>query len=647
MKVQFTNDKHTKVRDKELEDAKSWGASKKVLDFLFTINVNAIILQRVNRYLHIQIPYYGEEACLREVVRCLEIYNPKDKYLIYFLFPHGNVKDALFDSHYKDICPKCTFPSAGESAYYKRNLLFDILEQVQEPECVRILFKLLDERNICYLLRITPNLLKDFCKNKENSYVYHAISKNINMGLLHRYCNDDNHENTILEAYFEKHPEIIEQGIGYTFLETPIQEMALDLTNNVIKTLANTYMPLTDKYGIIDTLSDERCKELAVVLNGVGATINERCYSLKITISSAGWLNLTMRKHDGFFIDKEGKAYTGHPTKEVCIAITPDKQYYMSSTKYKRLIPLSIRKIAEYYQESELFKGVFVLLFDCEAENNIFAKDILSNIQSMYSLIPGSLNELLTYHNKKEFIESKYKDASKLKIDYNKISLNLSYMLIKSYRYVDKNSFGILQNLRNDELANITGRDLSDKINTFLQMYYIDKLHISNQDEQRMIYDWIRMKKQMREKIPLTKNSIRKIREDHDRLANYIEQKRYSKAKVTVPKNTKFAKLRKILPEEFEWIKTRKRLNNESAMQHHCVWSYGPDINNDRCAIYSFVDKTGEFTQGWEGVPVRYTIQFITKNKEYKINQIQAKYNSFSSEELGNYLRDLLKSETI
>ena len=87
-----------------------------------------------------------------------------------------------------------------------------------------------------------------------------------------------------------------------------------------------------------------------------------------------------------------------------------------------------------------------------------------------------------------------------------------------------------------------------------------------------------------------------------------------SDGRVSVPKDTVFKKLRKILPTEFEWIKTRKRLNKESLMMGHCVWSYGDEINKDKCAIYSFIDEEGKYST--EGCRKRYTLefQFVKKN---------------------------------
>lgn len=50
--------------------------------------------------------------------------------------------------------------------------------------------------------------------------------------------------------------------------------------------------------------------------------------------------------------------------------------------------------------------------------------------------------------------------------------------------------------------------------------------------------------------------------------------------------------MRKLLPPEYEWITTSKRLIEESAIQRHCVWQYEDKIKKDKCAIYSYVSKS-------------------------------------------------------
>ena len=95
-----------------------------------------------------------------------------------------------------------------------------------------------------------------------------------------------------------------------------------------------------------------------------------------------------------------------------------------------------------------------------------------------------------------------------------------------------------------------------------------------------------------------------------------------------------YTKLRKLLPKEFEWIKTKKRLLKESEIQHHCVWTYGGKINADKSAIYSFV---------YAPENKRYTIEFVYGNNgEYKIWQMQSCCNKGHSKEAYEYVKSFL-----
>lgn len=130
-------------------------------------------------------------------------------------------------------------------------------------------------------------------------------------------------------------------------------------------------------------------------------------------------------------------------------------------------------------------------------------------------------------------------------------------------------------------------------------------------------------------KISINFKSVKKVQEEHDQISQKYYQR--STPKVTVKKDTKFKELRKILPDTFEWIKTRKRLIQETTMQNHCVWSYASFINKDQCQIYSYVDERGE----------RYTLEFRTKRNKYVLQQARGKYNTINTQ-INQYVDEIL-----
>ena len=147
--------------------------------------------------------------------------------------------------------------------------------------------------------------------------------------------------------------------------------------------------------------------------------------------------------------------------------------------------------------------------------------------------------------------------------------------------------------------------------------------------------------KNNREKIKLNIKSVNEIRNKHDNVTTYTNIDRETHP-VKIKKDSDFNELRNILPSNFEWIKTRKRLILETKIQHHCVWSYADKITNDKCAIYSYVDKDG--SKSIDGIPKRYTIEFgFNKNTcQYYVIQTQGRYDSVNASNMEKYINEIL-----
>lgn len=148
-----------------------------------------------------------------------------------------------------------------------------------------------------------------------------------------------------------------------------------------------------------------------------------------------------------------------------------------------------------------------------------------------------------------------------------------------------------------------------------------------------IIIDYFNMCKTMKKKINLCFTSAKKLKEAHNRLSEEYTAKRTPK--VTVSKKSKFNSLRDILPEEFEWIKTTKRLVHESCSMHHCVATYANKINADHCAIYSAISPFDN---------KRYTIEFCIDSKQnYYIRQCYGVWDSDCPVEFWSYIESFLK----
>ena len=279
-----------------------------------------------------------------------------------------------------------------------------------------------------------------------------------------------------------------------------------------------------------------------------------------------------------------------------------------------------------------------------------------------------------------------------MNVNWNKKNINLSYMIIKAYPKVEdgvskrfllqqkKNSLVqmfdprskidvkllnfltnvIKENVVQSEMRvnnrqleksmNKLKKEIADEVGTEIledeyDTWVSDRVddHLSMTDINRDIYDYVRMCLVSKKKVRLDVKSTQQLINLHDAAAHGDGSNHYRRhaGAVTVPKNTKFKQLRNILPEEFEWIKSRKRLILETELQHHCVWSYAGKISDDNCAIYSFVDTNAEHT--CDGKAKRYTIEFgVNQNNIYHIVQVQGKYDRVHTDEMRQYIQSIL-----
>lgn len=367
-----------------------------------------------------------------------------------------------------------------------------------------------------------------------------------------------------------------------------------------------------------------------------------------------------------FFQGRRGPTYGPKETSysKECF-ITKDERIFNKNKD--RIYPASIKDFIRYQKldNGELKEFLDIILENAMA-HSCLAKDVLHDCWKK-CLIPISFNQLYDYYNKAHFLKSTYKLANELPVDWNKININIGYMIIKSYPYVkpgksqqillnEKDKAGTLLN----NFEYIPGMRVKSKIEEWLSLIIVSRIRqnrkifadeFSNvqtgilEDEmdetlKKLVKDYVHMTLLQKKKVDLAIRSYEELENKHDECSRI----NYNKVtgKVKIPEDTAFRELRKILPEEFEWITTRKRLINETKLQGHCVWSYADEITNDKCAIYSYVDYSGEMS--YEGDPKRYTIEFRydhIKNR-YFIEQTQGKYDRVNASKMSDYINKIL-----
>lgn len=324
--------------------------------------------------------------------------------------------------------------------------------------------------------------------------------------------------------------------------------------------------------------------------------------------------------------------------KNLNIVVFPDNSVYqeMKMKNVKRLVPLSL-KATSGYLANPLFRDFILLVSSFLSRQYPIYNDVFKCWQQDgLCLVPINFNEIKDYYNLKDMFCKKYKLANELTYSWNKRSMNLSYMIIKSYNYVKPDCQNKLLQLTDFDFSDFTGYlSVKNAVIKFLSAYISKQIiNSSTNTDQESVTDYVRMCLEYKEKLNLNFKSYKKVLEAHDT----ITEKNYMKKTPTVKikKDSKFKELRKLLPEEFEWITTRKRLIHETAIQHHCVWSYANKINNDKCQIYSYVDKETD---------ERYTLEFVKRGKKYVCVQISGFANKSDDGKIGDLVKILLNKK--
>lgn len=355
------------------------------------------------------------------------------------------------------------------------------------------------------------------------------------------------------------------------------------------------------------------------------------------------WLTISVEFYysKNISIKKDGESRLINSKKlELCIFNDNDEIFQIIQSKH---YPFTIK---DYYKKKDYFvslKDFFKVIMDYYSSKSFFAKDVLNTIkQDNVFLLPLTFGDLLSYHNPAEFFNKKYKSSQKINFNWNKHSLNHSYLIIKSFNKVRKIDQKLLLNRNSlpksfiEDIGSFKAKELEKAF--IASMIYenldLSKTKISQGVIKHFAIDYVNLCCLVKGKIRISFISVNKLVEEHDRLSKLNASKKTPK--VEISKNSKFLRLRRILPDEFEWIKSRRRLIEESVMQNHCVWSYANKINDDISQIYSYVDEKGN----------RFTLEFMYKNNKYYLVQIQGKHNKGDTSKVSELVKaTLLKAQ--
>lgn len=339
---------------------------------------------------------------------------------------------------------------------------------------------------------------------------------------------------------------------------------------------------------------------------------------------------------------------------------------YKKIPTQKRLVNMSLKSVKQtILKYGSPFQELVSFLCDTHiAFGDYIYKDVKRILENPDVYIPINLHDLDGKYSMQQVCKEKYKKD--IPIDWNKGDVSVNYLTYKAFTLVKKEDQGILlnfcRNMRGKDELNIfydfMGRHKYDypfarRLNrsredgsiaflTYLlfrrvdpKSFWIDEdgHPVSEHDAYITFFDYIYISKSLRKKVSLSFNSATKVKNAHDDILVDYMLKKEKVPVIKIPKKSKFLKLRKMLPEEFEWITTRKRIIEEGYNMRHCVASYADYVNSDYCAIYSFV---------YQRTQKRYTIEFHENNGIYCINQMQSKCDRGASKEVYDYVESFI-----
>lgn len=433
-------------------------------------------------------------------------------------------------------------------------------------------------------------------------------------------------------------------------------------------------------------------RQCAEILN-TGFSVQIPAYHFEIRITETGFINARYTEYSSVGVNGiNGPWHEGKLSSSLDFLIAPDGRLFQKMTSKAKYYPMQMNTFMRLYDRRNICGEFMSAVLDYHMGRNVFYRDVVHDMAETGCVMPLSFNEIADYHNRADLMKRKYKRSQDMRISWNRQNLNLSYMLVKAATYIQpgksreilsqkkdikllecvrtrmnakarvqmfvsrmlyesiaetekknisqKKCIEVEQRYRSELMAEVGTDILPDEYQTWLDERVKQELFPDLDDLKRTVDDYVRMCLITGNKVRLDVYSIRQMYNLHKRIAAAPNNYRQMTETVNVPKNSVFNRLREILPPEFEWIRTRKRLILETELQHHCVWSYAGKITKDKCAIYSYTDADARHCT--DGKPKRYTVEFGCRDGEYHVVQVQGKCDIVNADGMLEYITDIL-----
>lgn len=300
---------------------------------------------------------------------------------------------------------------------------------------------------------------------------------------------------------------------------------------------------------------------------------------------------------------------TGYETK---------KGYRYKPTQLKELfLAISIHDTDEDEQNA-----YGVINFLCQKYDTYIFRDLYKDfLESSGFLLPLLITETAQYRTKQELFDKHYHMS--INGNWNKKNANLTYLILKLRPRMTDKALARAMQCKNDPKIKQVGK--RRYIMTYILYEALYSVSVGNFHGDGPLSDALYEEYQDKKIKLLPENQT--INEHNARQMNQNART----AKFRIKKNTKFKKLIENMPNNYELIKTPKRLVKEGTLQKNCVASYDHKINSDCCMIYSVVFEN-----------IRHTIEIIYENGNYKIAQCYKACNQAANPQLLDELKQLM-----
>lgn len=365
-------------------------------------------------------------------------------------------------------------------------------------------------------------------------------------------------------------------------------------------------------------------------------------YRMDVTLSAQA-INIKLAYSSGtrLYVLRDDPVCCNRARKDTELVAFFSGDIYVS--KNKKLFPLSMKQIGKIYEKyGELGHRIcdFLFTYTKEKLNAPVMADLYRTLQTDgFFNIPIAFNDCRDMHNCNQLLKYRWKNSSV--INWNKADINVAYAVMKSLPFIcDIDKGRLLQHTSDEKLLPAAKCFVTVKSSSQYRVKYFLREYIvtygvtnapSDIDLEYTFTDYCNLCNELHEKVSIGFKSYKKLVEAHNDMS---KRERNRLHKVSVPKDSRFNELRKLLPKDFEWVKGGKRLQQEGITMNHCVNSYYTDVNMDKIAIYHLAMSDG----------YKATIAFIQmKNGKYRISQMFGYHNEECPQEVWDYVHGFLR----